>query len=67
MLMAALDGILTRAMPGDPLDKDIYDLEQHELDRDALDPALAERSRWTPCATDHEFLLKGDVFHVGHH
>src|SRR5262249_22884260 len=31
MLMAALDGIQTKAGPGDPLDKDIYDLQPEEL------------------------------------
>jgi glutamine synthetase len=61
LMMAALDGIQNKIHPGDPLDKDIYDLEPEELAKvpttpgslgDALD-ALAK---------DHEFLLRGDVF-----
>jgi glutamine synthetase len=61
MLMAGLDGIENKLDPGDPLDKDIYDLGPEELANvpsmpgsleDALD-ALEE---------DHEYLLKGDVF-----
>ena len=61
LLMAGLDGIQNRIHPGDPLDKDLYDLEPEELDNiestpvslgDALD-ALED---------DHEYLLKGDVF-----
>ncbi|MCA9269614.1 MAG: glutamine synthetase, partial [Planctomycetales bacterium] len=61
MLMAVIDGIQNKISPGDPLDKDIYDLPPEEsaavpqtpgsLD-DALD-ALAQ---------DHRFLLLGDVF-----
>src|SRR5260370_35372437 len=30
MLMAMLDGIKNKIKPGEPLDKDIYDLEQEE-------------------------------------
>ncbi len=61
LMMAGLDGIQNRIHPGDPLDKDLYDLEPEELDEiestpvslgDALD-ALED---------DHEYLLKGDVF-----
>jgi glutamine synthetase len=61
MLMAGLDGIQNKTDPGQPLDKDLYDLPPEEKARvpqvlgslaDALD-ALEK---------DHEFLLKGDVF-----
>ena len=31
MLMAVLDGIQNKIRPGDPLDKDIYDLQPEEL------------------------------------
>jgi len=61
MLMAGLDGIQNRIHPGEPLDKDIYDLAPEEL-KDvpslpgSLDEALAALER------DHDFLLKGDVF-----
>lgn len=64
MLMAGLDGVQNRIDPGEPLDKDIYDLSKEEL-RDVpslpgtLDDAL------TALEGDHEFLLKGDVFTRG--
>jgi Uma2 family endonuclease len=45
MLMAALDGIQTKTSPGEPLDKDIYDLPPEELDDVATTPrSLAPRS-----------------------
>ena len=61
ILMAGLDGILNRIDPGDPLDKDIYDMEPEELKNvpstpDSLGAALKALEE------DHEFLLKGDVF-----
>ena len=61
MLMAGLDGIENRIDPGEPLDKNIYELEPKELARvrsvpASLDGALAALKK------DHEFLLKGDVF-----
>jgi glutamine synthetase len=61
MLMAALDGIQTKARPGDPLDKDIYDLQPEELaDVPAVPKALDESLE--ALRLDHEFLLRGDVF-----
>jgi glutamine synthetase len=61
MLMAVIDGIENKIDPGDPLDKNIYDLPPEELAMvesapGSLDEALAELD------ADHEFLLKGDVF-----
>lgn len=61
MLMAGLDGIQNKIDPGEPLDKDLYDLPPEEK---ALVPqtpgSLAEA---LDCLEqDHEFLLKGDVF-----
>ena len=61
MLMAGLDGIQNKIDPGQPLDKDIYELGPEEL-KDvpsvpgSLDAAL------TALENDHEFMLKGDVF-----
>ena len=61
MLMAGLDGIQNKIDPGEPLDKDIYDLSPEEL-KDvpkmpgSLDEALECLRK------DHEFLLRGDVF-----
>lgn len=61
MLMAGLDGIQNKIDPGQPLDKNIYDLEPRELKKirsvpGSLDDSLAALEK------DHEFLLKGDVF-----
>ena len=61
MLMAMLDGIKNKINPGEPLDKDIYDLEPEELAKvpkapGSLDEALDDLEK------DHEFLLQGDVF-----
>jgi len=61
LLMAGIDGIQNKIDPGDPLDKDIYDLPPEELKNvptmpGSLEVALAELEK------DHEFLLKGDVF-----
>jgi glutamine synthetase len=61
MLMAALDGIQTKASPGDPLDKDIYDLEPEELEGVPSTPASLEASL-DALSADHDFLLRGDVF-----
>ncbi|OHB66682.1 MAG: type I glutamate--ammonia ligase [Planctomycetes bacterium RBG_13_63_9] len=61
LLMAMIDGIQNKIDPGEPLDKDIYDLTPEEL-KDvpqtpgALDEALGA------LRGDHEFLLRGDVF-----
>jgi len=59
--MAGIDGIQNRIDPGQPLDKDIYDLPPEELANvpslpGTLDDALKALE------DDHEFLLKGDVF-----
>jgi len=61
MLMAGLDGILTKADPGDPLDKDIYDLSPEEMQAVPSMPASLEEAL-TCLEEDHAFLLKGDVF-----
>jgi glutamine synthetase len=61
LLMASLDGILNKLDPGEPMDKNLYELPPEELAKvpqicgslpEALDHLEA----------DHEFLLKGDVF-----
>jgi glutamine synthetase len=61
LLLAGLDGVLNKIEPGEPMDKNMYELPPEELAKvpqvpsslgEALD--LLEK--------DHEFLLKGDVF-----
>ncbi|MBE7559463.1 type I glutamate--ammonia ligase [bacterium] len=61
ILMAGLDGILNRIEPGDPLDKNIYDLPPEEL---AMVPTVpgSLRESLNILEKDHEFLLRGDVF-----
>jgi glutamine synthetase len=61
LLLAGLDGVMNKIDPGEPLDKDIYDLEPEELKNvpstpGSLDEALHALER------DHDFLLRGDVF-----
>ncbi|NWF83494.1 MAG: type I glutamate--ammonia ligase [Bryobacteraceae bacterium] len=61
MLMAGLDGVLNRIDPGEPLDKDIYDLSPEEAKGIPSMPASLEEAL-TCLEEDHAFLLKGDVF-----
>jgi len=61
MLMAALDGIQGKMRPGDPLDKDIYDLRPEELANVPVVPRSLEESL-DALRADHDFLLRGDVF-----
>ncbi len=61
MLMAALDGIQNKIDPGEPLDKDIYDLPPEELAKVPTTPGTL-REALGALAADHDFLLKGDVF-----
>jgi glutamine synthetase len=61
MLMAGIDGIQNKIDPGEPLDKDIYDLSPEELQHvpslpSSLEGALEALER------DHEFLTRRDVF-----
>jgi glutamine synthetase len=61
MLLAGLDGVQNRIDPGEPLDKDIYDLSPEELkDVPTLPGSLDESLK--ALEADHDFLLKGDVF-----
>jgi glutamine synthetase len=61
MLMAGIDGILSKTAPGDPLDKDIYDLSPEEMKSIPSMPASLEEALGC-LEEDHGFLLKGDVF-----
>jgi glutamine synthetase len=61
MLLAGLDGIQNRIDPGQPLDKDIYDLSPEALkDVPSLPGSLDEALK--ALEADQSFLLKGDVF-----
>jgi glutamine synthetase len=61
ILMAGLDGIENRTHPGEPLDKNIYDMPPEELAHvKKTIPDLGSALR--ALEKGHEFLLKGDVF-----
>jgi len=59
--MAMLDGIQNKIDPGDPMDKNIYDLPPEELAEMKSAPGTLEEAL-SALKEDHEFLLKGDVF-----
>lgn len=61
MLMAVIDGIQNKIDPGEPLDKNIYDLPPEELAEVESAPGSLEEAL-DALKDDHEFLLKGDVF-----
>jgi glutamine synthetase len=61
MLMAGLDGVQNKIHPGDPIDKNLYDLPPEEAKKvpnvcSSLDMALDYLDK------DHEFLTRGGVF-----
>ncbi len=60
-LMAGLDGIQNKINPGDPMDKNLYDLPADELSKI---PTVCGslREALESLGADHNFLLKGDVF-----
>ena len=61
MLMAGLDGVQNKIHPGDPIDKNLYDLPPAQAKKvqnvcSSLDMAIDHMNR------DREFLTKGGVF-----
>ncbi|MCX8064464.1 MAG: type I glutamate--ammonia ligase [Candidatus Hydrogenedentes bacterium] len=61
MLMAGLDGIQNRIDPGEPMDKDLYDLPPEEKAKIPQVPGSLKEAL-EALKKDHEFLTKGDVF-----
>jgi glutamine synthetase len=61
ILMAVIDGIQNKIDPGDPLDKNIYNLPPEELAEIPSAPGSLEEAL-EALKADQEFLLKGDVF-----
>jgi len=61
ILMAGLDGVLNRIDPGDPTDKDLYELPAEEAKLIKQVPASLG-AVLDALEADHDFLLKGDVF-----
>ena len=61
MLMAGLDGIQNKIHPGEPMDKNLYDLAPEEAGNIPTLPASLEEAL-NSLEDDHQFLLKGGVF-----
>jgi len=61
ILMAVIDGIQNKIDPGDPLDKNIYNLPPEELAEIPSAPGSLEEAL-EALKADQKFLLKGDVF-----
>ena len=61
LLMAGLDGIQNKIHPGDPADKNLYDLPPEE---DALVPTVCAslEEALEALKADHDFLTRGGVF-----
>jgi glutamine synthetase len=60
-LLAGLDGIQNRIDPGDPLDKNLYELPPEEMAKVPTVPGSLIGAI-AAIEADHDFLLKGDVF-----
>src|SRR6266568_4728070 len=61
MMMAGLDGIKNKIDPGQPLDKDLYELEEEEAAKvPSLPGSLEDTLR--ALRADYKFLLEGGVF-----
>ena len=61
MLMAGLDGIKNRIHPGDPMDKDLYDLPPEELS-EIPTVSASLREALDSLDGDRDFLKEGGVF-----
>ena len=61
MLMAGLDGIQNKIDPGEPLDKNLYDLEPDEMAKVPQTPGSLPEALQA-LEEDHDYLTKGDVF-----
>ncbi len=61
MLMAVLDGINSQIDPGQPLDRDIYEMSADELAQTRKTPGMLEEAL-SALETNHAFLLEGGVF-----
>ncbi len=64
LMLAGLDGIKRQLDPGEPLDTDIYELPDEQIEKLATVPSSLEASL-DALEADHEFLLQGDVFTEG--
>jgi len=61
MLMAGIDGIQNKIDPGEPLDKNTYELSEEEAVKVPTVPGSLEEAI-NALEKDHDFLLEGGVF-----
>lgn len=61
LMMAMIDGIQNKIDPGQPLDRDIYDMTPEELAETNKTPGSLPEAL-EALEADHAFLTKGDVF-----
>ena len=61
MLMAGLDGIKNRIDPGEPMDKNLYDLPPEEQSKVKEVPGTLEEAI-NNLESNHDYLLEGNVF-----
>ena len=61
MLMAGIDGIINKIDPGEPVDKNIYELSPEEASKIPTVPGSLEEAI-NALEKDYEFLLRGNVF-----
>jgi glutamine synthetase len=61
MLMAGIDGVQNKISPGQPMDKNLYDLPPEEL-KNVPTVCGSLREALECLKADHGFLTKGDVF-----
>lgn len=61
LLMAGLDGIQNQIDPGEPIDKDLYDLPPDEAAQITNTPGTLS-AVLDALEADYEFLMQGDVF-----
>ena len=61
MMLAGVDGILNKIHPGDPMDKDLYDLPAEE-EKDLKMVAFSLDEALEALDGDRDFLKAGDVF-----
>jgi glutamine synthetase len=61
MLMAGIDGIERKLDPGEPVDRDIYELPEEEAKKIKTVPGSLDEAL-DALESDHDFLLRGGVF-----
>ena len=61
LMMAMIDGVQNKIDPGEPLDRDIYDMTPEELAETNVAPKNLDEAL-IALEEDHDFLTAGDVF-----